>query len=161
MQHDIQITPRMALSKRLKVPLIIGGTILGAVLLAGAAMMARMNYVPANLDYSTTRTSNAGLYKLSYTPSTTPIPINRLHTWTLHLETPEGQPIDNAELHVDGDMPQHGHGLPTHPVVSQHLGNGDYLVEGMKFQMGGWWVMDFEINVNGTTDTAHFNMVLR
>lgn len=38
-------------------------------------------------------------------------------------------------------MSQHGHGLPTRPQVTQNLGNGDYLVEGTKFQMGGWWVM--------------------
>jgi hypothetical protein len=58
-------------------------------------------------------------------------------------------------------MPQHGHGLPSRPQVTKNLGSGNYLVEGMKFQMGGWWVMDFTINANGQTDAVHFNMMLK
>ena len=42
-----------------------------------------------------------------------------------------------GRLKVDGDMPQHGHGLPTRPRVTRNLGNGDYQIEGVKFQMGG------------------------
>src|SRR4249920_3274177 len=34
--------------------------------------------------------------------------------------------------HDDGGMPQHGHGLPTRPVVSRELADGTYLMEGMK-----------------------------
>ena len=66
-----------------------------------------------------------------------------------------------ASISVDGDMPQHGHGLPTRPQVTKHLGNGDYLAEGMKFQMGGWWVVDFTIDAAGQKDTVRFNMILK
>lgn len=125
-----------------------------------ALVLWRMSYVPAGLDYSTTRLSEQGLFQSRYTPDTTPIPINQLHTWTLHVETADGQPINDARILVDGDMPQHGHGLPTQPLVTESLGNGDYLVEGMKFQMGGWWVMDFTIEANGQRDVVHFNMLL-
>jgi hypothetical protein len=117
--------------------------------------------VPAGLDYSTTRLSDAGIYQASYTVSPPAIPINQLHTWTLHVETPDGQPVTGAQIGVDGDMPQHGHGLPTRPQVTQELGNGNYLVEGMKFQMGGWWVMDFDITVAGQTDRVSFNLMLK
>jgi hypothetical protein len=117
--------------------------------------------VPANLDYSTRRLSASGLYQASFTVSEPEIPINKLHTWTLHVETPDGQPIEDATIAVDGDMPQHGHGLPTRPQVSQNLGDGNYLVEGMKFQMGGWWVMDFDITVGGQTDRVSFNLMLK
>jgi hypothetical protein len=41
-----------------------------------------------------------------------------------------GEPVENATIAVDGDMPEHGHGLPTCPQVTKYLGNGDYLVEG-------------------------------
>jgi hypothetical protein len=34
-------------------------------------------------------------------------------------------------------------------------------VEGLKFQMGGWWLMDFTITANGQTDAVHFNMLLK
>jgi hypothetical protein len=57
-------------------------------------------------------------------------------------------------------MPQHGHGLPTRPQVTRALGDGTYLVEGMKFQMGGWWVVDFTIEVNGQSDSVRFNLAL-
>lgn len=134
----------------------------GAALVAFVAFTAwRMTSVPAGLDYATTRLSNDGAFRASYTPSETPIPINRLHAWTLHLETPDGAPIDDADISVDGDMPQHGHGLPTQPAVTERLGHGDYLVEGVKFQMGGWWVMDFKVAAAGQTDTVRFNFILR
>jgi hypothetical protein len=101
-------------------------------------MLYRMNYIPADLDVSTSRASAQGVFKATIRPAVDPIPINRLHPWTLHVETPDGKPIENATITADGGMPQHGHGLPSQPQVTKHLGGGDYLVEGMKFQMGGW-----------------------
>lgn len=135
--------------------------LLVVILIAAAMLLMRGGAVPADLDYATTRLSEAGLYRASFTVSEPVIPINALHTWTLHVETPDGEPIEDASIAVDGDMPQHGHGLPTRPQVTQNLGNGDYLVEGMKFQMGGWWVMDFDITVDGQTDRVSFNLMLK
>jgi hypothetical protein len=124
-------------------------------------IMARANgEVPTDLNYSTTRVSDNDLFRVSYESSQDVVPVNQMHQWTLHVETGDGQPVENAVITVDGDMPQHGHGLPTRPEVTQYLGNGDYLVEGMKFQMGGWWVMDFTITSNGHMDAVHFNMIL-
>lgn len=148
-------------SKLTRIILWIGGIFGGLILLLAIAfgvMAARMNYVPSDLDYSTTRLSDNGLFRVSYTASTGAVPINQMHQWTLHVETAEGQPITDATITVDGDMPQHGHGMPTKPRVTKNLGNGDYLVEGMKFQMGGWWVMDFTITADGQTDSVHFNI---
>jgi hypothetical protein len=31
----------------------------------------------------------------------------------------------------------------------------------MKFQMGGWWVMDFDVTVAGQTDRVSFNLMLK
>lgn len=114
----------------------------------------------AGLDFSTTRLSDNGLFRVSYVSSQNIIPVNQMHQWTLHVETVDGELVENATITVDGDMPEHGHGMPTRPQVTKYLGNGDYLVEGMKFQMGGWWVMDFTITVNSDTDAVHFNMKL-
>lgn len=139
---------------------ILGGLAL-AFVIAMSMMMARMGDVPADLDYSTARLSENGLFKVSYNASTGTVPVNQMHEWTLHVETADGQPVEDAAITVDGDMPQHGHGLPTRPQVTKNLGGGDYLVEGMKFQMGGWWVMDFTITANGQTDSVHFNMMLK
>jgi|KBSSwiStaDraftv2_1062776.scaffolds.fasta_scaffold93226_3 hypothetical protein len=125
-------------------------------------MMTKMvSEVPSNLDYSTKRLSDNGLFNVSYSASTGTVPINQMHQWTLHVDSADGKPVENATITVDGDMPQHGHGLPTSPQVTKYLGKGDYLVDGMKFQMGGWWVMDFTITANGQTDAVHFNMQLK
>jgi hypothetical protein len=59
---------------------------------------------------------------------------------------------------VDGGMPQHGHGLPTNPEVTEYLGNGDYLVEGMRFQMTGFWEVRFVINSGENSDSITFNL---
>lgn len=114
----------------------------------------------AGLDFSTTRLSDNGLFRVSYVSSENVIPVNQMHQWTLHVETADGELVEDATITVDGDMPEHGHGLPTRPQVTEYLGNGDYLVEGVKFQMGGWWVMDFTITANNHTDAVHFNMKL-
>ena len=129
--------------------------------LAMNRMMARMNSeVPSDLDVSSTRVSDNDLFRVSYVSSQDIVPVNQMHQWTLHVETADGQQVEDATITVDGDMPQHGHGLPTKPRVTKYLGNGDYLVEGMKFQMGGWWLVDFTITSNGQTDAVHFNMML-
>jgi hypothetical protein len=138
---------------------ILGGLVIVYAILM-STMMSRMSDVPSDLDYSTTRESDNGLFRVSYTPSTETIPVNEMHEWTLHVENADGAPVEDATITVDGDMPEHGHGLPTSPRVTRNLGNGDYLVEGLKFQMGGWWLMDFTITANGQTDAVHFNMLL-
>jgi len=140
------------------------GAVLGGLILVSAismGVMMAMNPIPADLDTSTTRSSDNGLFKVSYTPSSDTIPVNQMHQWTLHVETADGQPVENATITLDGDMPQHGHGLPTRPQVTKYLGNGDYLIEGLKFQMGGWWVMDFVITAQDQSDTVQFNMMLK
>ncbi len=140
----------------------------GLLLLVGAIsfaiMLQRMadeNTPPPNLDVSRTRMSAQGLYSGAYSPSLEPLTIDKLHSWTLHLETPDGKPVEDATITVHGDMPGHGHGLPTKPIVSQHRGNGDYLVEGMKFQMTGWWYVEFEVSAGGKQDTVRFDFVLK
>jgi len=142
----------------------IGGIFIGlfvAYFFTTSRMTPSVADVPANLDYSTTRLSDKGLFSVSYTASTGAVPVNQMHQWILHLESADGKPVEDANITVDGDMPQHGHGLPTQPRVTKYLGNGDYLVDGIKFQMGGWWLMDFTITANGQTDAVHFNMMLK
>jgi hypothetical protein len=137
--------------------LLLGGAIWFALMLRH---MADENTPPPDLNVARTRMSTQGLYSGTYTPSLEPLTIDTLHTWTLHLQTADGTPVEHATITVHGDMPGHGHGLPTKPIVSQR-GNGDYLVEGMKFQMAGWWYVDFEVSAGGTHDTLHFDFVLK
>ena len=43
----------------------------------------------------------------------------------------------------------------------EHLNTNRQIVEGIKFQMGGWWVMDFAIAAGGRADTVRFNLQLK
>ena len=45
--------------------------------------------------------------------------------------------------------------------MTRNLGNGDYVVEGVKFQMGGWWVMEFAVAAAEGSDVAKFNLKLQ
>jgi hypothetical protein len=117
--------------------------------------------VPPGLDVAAVRLSENAAYRVSYASQPAPVPINQLHRWTLHVATADGRPVTDAQIKVDGDMPQHGHGLPTRPRVTANLGNGDYQVDGIRFQMGGWWVMEFTIDARGRRDVAKFNLMLQ
>jgi len=156
--------PESIQSRLRRSPLLWIGGIVGVIILlaliALVAMIMRMNYVPADLDTSTTLATDQGLYRTTYASKLDPVGINQIHSWILHVETPDGQPVEDAVIAVDGDMPQHGHGLPTRPQVTQYLGNGDYLVEGLKFHMPGWWIVEFDITANGQTDHVTFNLML-
>jgi len=146
---------RNAASSTAIVRAIAVATVLG--LLAGCMMFAK---APEDLDYSRTRRSESGLYRGTILPQGDSIPTGRLQKWTLHLETANGAPVDSVTVSVDGGMPQHGHGLPTKPRVTRALGNGDHLVEGMKFNMGGWWVVKFRVNATPGSDSLVFNVKL-
>jgi hypothetical protein len=136
--------------------------VIGLLALAAAAALAsdRPSAVPTDLDVGTTRTTDAGLYRVGYESAVEPVPVNLLHTWIITVETPSGEPVTGAEVTFDGDMPQHGHGLPTVPEVTHEISPGRYLVEGVKFQMGGWWVMDVGIVADGRSDGVSFNLIL-
>jgi hypothetical protein len=142
-----------------RTPVALRLTLTAAVvaLLSGCMMFSKP---PKDLDYSRTRTSEGGAYRATIIPQTDPIPQGRLHSWTLHLETAAGAPVEQATVTVDGGMPQHGHGLPTKPRVTRNAGNGDHVVEGMKFNMGGWWVVKFRVNSTAGSDSLVFNLKL-
>jgi hypothetical protein len=104
--------------------------------------------------------SEEGHYVGSWTSDPAVPPINLVHQWLLHIETPDGQPVEGATITVGGDMPAHGHGMPTQPEVTADLGGGDYRVEGMAFQMGGYWIIDVTVTAAGETDLIRFGLEL-
>jgi hypothetical protein len=148
-------TRRPTLSRTFRTAPALGAAAVS--LLTGCMLFTR---TPGDLDYSRTRASEGGRYRATIHPQGDPIPKGRLQRWTLHLETAAGAPVDSAAVGVDGGMPQHGHGLPTKPRVTRALGNGDHLVEGMKFNMGGWWVVKFRVTAAPGTDSVVFNVKL-
>ena len=111
-------------------------------------------------DTSTHHVSKAGLYEVSYEPSVQPVPKRALHAWTIQVRDRDGNPVEGAVIKVDGGMPQHGHGLPTTPFMKEALGDGRYLVDGMKFNMGGWWVIDVHVSSSRGEDDVRFELNL-
>jgi hypothetical protein len=119
---------------------------------------ARNEEAPNYLDVSTTRASTAGLFSVTFKSRSETVPVNAIHSWLLTVRTAEGEPVTDAVIKVSGNMPEHGHGMPTRPTVTENLGGGVYLVEGMKFQMSGWWVVSLRIRSGEKDDTVAFNL---
>ena len=138
---------------------LISAALAAAGFATACSAVARVQPPQDRQEYATERVSAQAAFRVSYRTDG-PVPVGRLHAWTLHVARADGTPVTDAAITVDGDMPQHGHGLPTRPRVTRHLGGGDYLVEGIKFQMGGWWVMDFDITAQGRTERVRFNLQL-
>ncbi len=139
--------------------------LLGVAVLAALGIVAVMAVrmfapPPDDLDLSRDKASEAGLYRVSIAPESEPVPQGALHAWVVTVATADGGPVEDAEIGVDGGMPQHGHGLPTAPQATDHLGEGRYRIEGVRFNMGGWWVLRLEIASLAGEDTAAFNIRL-
>jgi hypothetical protein len=128
--------------------------------LVAIAATAGCMSAPSNLDLSLTRPTADNKFVVTLQPPATPPAINQLHTWQVRLASAQGAPIAHARIKVDGGMPQHGHGLPTRPQVTQELPDGTYLIEGMKFSMTGWWEIKLAIDSAAGADKVTFNTVV-
>ena len=98
--------------------------------------------------------TRSGYYRVSFESRLDPIVINTIHNWVFHIETPDGRPVEGATVAVTGGMPLHNHGLPTDPRMTSSLGNGDYLLEGMRFHMNGYWELLVTVDAGGRRDTV-------
>lgn len=119
-----------------------------------------MGGAPDGLDTSTEKMTDAGLFHVSVTSNLDPLALNEIHSWVVHVETPDGQALEGAQLAVDGGMPEHNHGFPTAPEITEELGGGDYLLDGVKFSMAGWWELKLDIDDGDRSDQVTFNLVL-
>jgi hypothetical protein len=115
---------------------------------------------PPDLDLSLSKPTSRGHYVAALEPEKTPIPLGTMHAWTVTVTTPAGTPAENVAISIDGAMPQHGHGLPTSPKVTKDLGRGRHLIEGMKFNMPGWWTLTVSVDGAEGPETAIFNLEL-
>jgi hypothetical protein len=89
-----------------------------------------------------------------------PLRPRRMQTVRIAITDAAGVPVDGATIHINGGMPQHGHGLPTRPRVTRALGNGLYEIEGVRFNMGGWWEFKLAIQAASGSDVVTFNLAL-
>jgi hypothetical protein len=105
------------------------------------------------------RTSSSSRYVATLEPAR-PLRPRQMQTVRVTVRDVEGRAIDGAQISIDGSMPQHGHGLPTRPRVTGNAGDGIYDIEGVRFNMGGWW--EFKLAIAGPhgADTVTFNLDL-
>jgi hypothetical protein len=121
-------------------------------------MDASMGDVSA--DMGLTQASAENHFVATLVSDLDPPTINELHGWTLHVETPDGAVVENASVSIDGGMPEHNHGFATEPEVTGYEGDGNYRIEGVKFQMSGRWEMRFTIDDGSNSDEVVFNVML-
>lgn len=81
-----------------------------------------------------------------------------MHDWIVRVEPLEAAPEPPVAVRFDGGMPSHGHGFVTRPRVTENLGNGEFLVEGVKFHMPGAWVL--QVTVTDRTASDHVTLPL-
>ena len=138
---------------------------LGLAVLVVGVLAVVYHTVPAGQvangrDLSRSKTTVGGLFLASIAPESGVIKQGELHSWRLTLTTKAGVPVENAAIDVSGGMPQHNHGLPTSPQVTDYLGAGNYRIEGLKFTMSGWWQLRVGISAAAGSDSVVFNIVL-
>ena len=98
--------------------------------------------------------------RISYQSALQPITINRMHHWIIEVKTLDGLTVEEANIQVTGGMPAHNHGLPTSPQVTEHLGDGRYRVEGMRFHMNGQWEIKISVQQDGLDELVTIPLVL-
>jgi hypothetical protein len=98
-------------------------------------------------------------FTASFTSSVRPVPLNTMHTWTVWITDDAGRAVTDATVTISGDMPGHGHGMPTVPAA-RAIGGGVYALEGMRFQMPGDWYVELQIESAGRRDSVRFDFTL-
>lgn len=102
--------------------------------------------------------STAGRYRLAIRPAHPPPRLGQLHEWIVRVERTDPRRPNPSQVFFDGGMPTHGHGFVTKPRVTRALGEGEFLVEGVKFHMAGPWEIRVAVVSAEGTDGASFRI---
>ena len=111
-------------------------------------------------EWSSWMQSEAALFRLRYHSEMGAIRINEMHSWELQLQDAEGQPIEGANIEVNGGMPVHNHGLATSPVVEPTTEPGLYRLSGLRFHMPGEWLLQFSVSAGHSEDDVSISLQL-
>ena len=115
---------------------------------SAAAVSTSLNAITENGSFTLTLQP---LQDASNTPAAR-IPVGKMHRWRLALVDSQGAAAYPARIIVGGGMPAHQHGLPTQPQVVEHLGDGRYIIDGVRFNMDGDWVFRITIATEHAAD---------
>jgi hypothetical protein len=155
-------TRRQRTIRRIGTAILVGALAVGATACGHMMMMIHGTGAtppPASEFGLGPRTSATGLYTATL-DADQPLRTRRLQTVRVRVADAKGRALDGASIRVDGGMPQHGHGLPTAPRVTANAGDGIYVIEGVRFNMGGWWEFTLAITSTAGTDQVTFNLQL-
>lgn len=89
-----------------------------------------------------------------------PIPLNQMHSWIIEIQSTTDMMTDNAVISLSGGMPTHNHGLATNPQVTHYLGEGRFLLEGVRFHMAGVWILQLQIQLDNRHYTAQLELTI-
>lgn len=142
-------------------------SVIGASTVAcGMVMMNRHVQVPPASDFGLgPRSSQHGTFTATLVPAQK-LSVGKTQQVSLAVVDKAGSPVDSANITINGGMPQHGHGLPTRPQVRPGDAAGRYTIAGLRFNMGGWWVVSFVIRAPSAAgqpakaDSVTFNIRL-
>src|SRR5689334_23791587 len=134
----------------------ITAPLLAALALLTAAACATRP--PANQFGFGPRLSEQKLYSATIDAPAKPLAARRMMSLQVSIRDAAGNPVDGAQIEIDGGMPQHGHGLPTKPRITRSLGDGRYEIDGLRFNMGGWWVLRLAVQSSAGADRVTFNL---
>lgn len=120
-------------------------------LLPGMLLSALQASEDTTVDLQATTASGISVEIIS---ELSPIAINRIHSWRLSLTNASREPVSGANLTISGGMPDHDHGLPTLPQITEQVEAGFYLLEGIRFHMPGRWQITLTIIHSNSIETA-------
>ena len=147
--------------------LIFGVAIAGALVTVGCVALTMEHdskgthaVRPATSEFGFGPRASAGQRYAATLQPRQPLRVRQLEAVPVLITDATGRPIEGARISVDGGMPQHGHGLPTQPKVRRELGAGVYEIEGLRFNMGGWWELKLAVESPVGADTITFNLSL-
>jgi hypothetical protein len=148
---------------KIRTALVLALAVTAAVAVTGCGHVMMMHKAvarPAEHEFGAgPRASAAHQFTATLQPDQ-PLRPRRMQTVRVVITDATGTPVDNATIQIDGGMPQHGHGLPTRPRMTRALGHGLYEIEGVRFNMGGWWELKLAITAPTGADIVTFNLAL-
>lgn len=89
-----------------------------------------------------------------------PIQINQIHSWYVEIKDADSLPVTNASVSIQGGMPEHDHGLPTQPRITEEIEPGTYLLQGMRFHMPGKWRITISIKTESSQTIENLEFLL-
>lgn len=102
--------------------------------------------------------AQSGRVRATLRPEDGPPRIGAIQNWIIELRYADGRPVYPARITIDGGMPEHGHGLPTQPEVTDYLDEGRYRMEGFKLSMAGRWLVVCNVSTPHEVDQVRLEL---